>query len=239
MSIPFPNDSGQRNGRQQPARVQPQGEPSRRTVLVLGGGGMRGYCHIGVIRAIERLGLHVDEVVGTSMGAAIGALYATGMDSWRIEEVAGEITIKDYFKLNLLRFLVKGYRHASVYKGKTFLQFLRRWIPQEHFAELPRPFFCNALSLTSGMSRFFGLPGADQVPVADAVYASACLPAVFEPLKIGADYYVDGGMTETLALRLAKARKPETVKEMAIFRMVLIAILLGYIKKPLKTTPKS
>ncbi|MGE3175139.1 MAG: patatin-like phospholipase family protein [Planctomycetota bacterium] len=215
MSIPFPNDHGARNGRHEPARQSHSSahlpEPSRRTVLVLGGGGMRGYCHIGVIRAIERLGLHVDEVVGTSMGAVMGGLYATGMDSRRIEEVAAQISFKDYFKLNLLKFLVKGYRHASVYKGKAFLQFLRRWMPQQHFAELARPFFCNALSLTTGMSRFFGLPGADGVPVGDAVYASACLPAVFEPMAIDGDHYVDGGMTETLALRLARARKPDLV----------------------------
>ena len=209
MSIPFPNDGAARNGRPLREQSPVQPEPPRRTVLVLGGGGMRGYCHIGVIRAIERLGLHVDEIVGTSMGAVMGALYATAMDSRRIEEVAAEITIKDYFKLNLLKFLVKGYRHASVYKGKTFLQFLRKWLPQSTFAELARPFFCNALSLTTGKSRFFGLPGADTLPVADAVYASSCLPAIFEPLAIEGDHYVDGGMTETLGLRLAHARKPD------------------------------
>ena len=215
MSIPFPNESGPQNGRTngryQRARTPLQPEPSRRTVLVLGGGGMRGICHIGVIRAIERLGLRIDEVIGTSMGAVMGALYATGMDSRRIEEVAGEITIKDYFKLNLLKFLVKGYRHSSVYKGKTFRDFIRRWIPQEHFDELPRPFFCNALSLMTGTSRFFGFPGADHVPVADAVYASACLPGVFEPQAIDDDYYIDGGMTETIGLRLAQARKPDLI----------------------------
>lgn len=211
MSIPFPHEPGQRNGAQPSARPRLQPEPSRRTVLVLGGGGMRGYCHIGVIRAIERLGLKVDEVVGTSMGAVMGALYAVGMESRRIEEVAAEITIKDYFKLNLLKFLVKGYRHASVYKGKTFRDFIRRWVPQRTFAELPRPFFCNALSLTTGMSRFFGLPGADTVPVADAVYASSCLPAIFEPMAMEGDYYIDGGMTETIGLRLAHARKPDLV----------------------------
>ncbi|MBK8098972.1 MAG: patatin-like phospholipase family protein [Planctomycetes bacterium] len=183
----------------------------RRTILVLGGGGMRGFCHIGVIRAIERLGIRIDEVVGTSMGAVMGGLWATGMDSRRIEETAGEISIKDYFKLNLLKFLVKGYRHASVYKGRTFHQFLRKWLPQASFAELPRPFFCNALSLNNGTSRFFGLPGAVAVPVADAVYASACLPTIFEPIAIGDDHYIDGGMTETLALRLAKARRADLV----------------------------
>lgn len=182
-----------------------------RTVLVLGGGGMRGFAHIGVIRAIERLGLHVDEVVGTSMGAVMGALYASGLDSTRIEDVAGEISVRDYFKLNLLKFVVKGYRHASVYKGRTFHQFLQKFLPYKHFGDLPRPFFCNALSLTTGSSRFFGLPGADQVPVADAVYASACLPGIFEPLPMGGDYFIDGGMTETLALRLALARQADLV----------------------------
>jgi NTE family protein len=185
--------------------------PPRRTILVLGGGGMRGYCHIGVIRALERLGLQFDEIVGTSMGAVMGALAANGLDSRRIEEVAAEISIKDYFKLNLLKFLLKGYRHASLYKGRTFHNFLQRWLPQRSFAELQKPFFCNALSLTSGMARFFGLPGADTVPVADAVYASACLPAIFEPLEIGGDHYIDGGMTETLALRLSEARRADLV----------------------------
>ena len=183
----------------------------RKTILVLGGGGMRGFCHIGVIRAIERLDLQVDEVVGTSMGAVMGALFASGLDSHHIEEVAGEISIKDYFRLNLLKFLVRGYRHASVYKGRTFHQLLQKWLPFGSFAELPRPFFCNALSLTSGASRFFGLPGSEQMPVADAVYASACLPTIFEPAEIGGDHYVDGGMTETLALRIARARGADLV----------------------------
>ncbi len=205
------HDERYRSGRPEPKGSLRPADPPRRTVLVLGGGGMRGYCHIGVIRAIERLGLHVDEVVGTSMGAVMGGLFASGMDSRRIEEVASQISFKDYFRLNLLKFLVKGYRHASVYKGRTFHEFLRRWLPQQHFADLPRPFFCNALSLKTGKSRFFGLPGADDVPVGDAVYASACLPAVFEPMELDGDHYIDGGMTETLGLRLAKARTPDLV----------------------------
>ena len=189
----------------------PRAQRPRRTVLVLGGGGMRGFCHIGIVRAIERLGLQVDEVVGTSMGAVMGGLFAAGRASHEMEVAAREISLKDYFRLNLLKFLVRGYRHASVYKGRTFHELLRKWLPAARFAELQRPFFCNALSLTSGASRFFGMPGADDVAVADAVYASACLPTIFEPLAIGGDHYVDGGMTETLGLRLARARQADLV----------------------------
>ena len=183
----------------------------RKTVLVLGGGGMRGFCHIGIVRAMERLGLHVDEVVGTSMGAVMAGLLAANCNSQQMEEAAGEISLKDYFRINLLKFLVRGYRHASVYKGRTFHDLLQKWLPFGSFEELQRPFFCNAMSLTTGASRFFGLPGSDQMPVADAVYASACLPTIFEPMSIGGDYYVDGGMTETLALRIARARNADLV----------------------------
>lgn len=187
------------------------GERRRRTVLVLGGGGMRGFCHIGIVRAIERLGLQVDEVVGTSMGAVMGGLYAAGNDSRRMEQAAEEVSLKDYFRLNLVKFLVRGYRHASVYKGRAFQRLLEKWLPQASFDELARPFFCNALSLTTGMTRFFGMPGAERLPVAQAVYASACLPTIFEPAEIDGDHFIDGGMTETLALRIAKAREADLV----------------------------
>ena len=182
-----------------------------RTVLVLGGGGMRGYTHIGVIRAFERLGLKIDEVVGTSMGAVVGGFYATGLDSVELEQVVSEIQLKDYFKLNLLKFLVKGYRHASVYKGKAFHDLLREKLPHQSFRELVKPFFCNALSLTNGTMRYFGLEGDEGVPVADAVYASSCLPGIFEPLRLGGDAYIDGGMAEALCLKLAHARKPDLI----------------------------
>lgn len=172
---------------------------------------MRGFCHIGIVRAIERLGLQVDEVIGTSMGAVMGGLYAGGHDSHRMEQVAEEVSLKDYFRLNLVKFFTRGYRHASVYKGKAFKELLEEWLPQASFDDLVKPFFCNALSLTDGSTRFFGMPGADTMAVADAVYASACLPMIFEPAVINGDHYIDGGMTETLALRIAKAREADLV----------------------------
>ena len=172
---------------------------------------MKGFAHIGVFRAIERLGIQVDEVIGTSMGAVMGGLWASGLDSEAAEEVAQEISVRDYLRLNLVKFLMRGYRHASVYKGKVFHDFLREHLPQQSFREFERPFLCNALSLTTGAMRYFGLPGDADVPVADAIYASACLPGVFEPLVIGEDAFVDGGMGEALALKLAQARKPDLV----------------------------
>lgn len=193
------------------AGSRPQGPRRPKTVLVLGGGGMKGFAHIGVIRALERLGIEVDEVVGTSMGAVMGGLYAQGRDSRSIEAVAGEISVKDYLKLNLLKFLVKGYRHASVYKGKHFHDFLRHHLPETSFEQLELPFVCNALSLTRGAMRYFGMPGDEELAVADAIYASSCLPGVYEPPEIQGDHYIDGGMAETISLKVAHARQADLV----------------------------
>lgn len=182
-----------------------------RTILVLGGGGMKGWTHIGVIRAIQRLGIPVDEVIGTSMGAVMGALFAAGHDSVEIEHLVQDVRIKDYFRLNLLKFLVKGYRHASVYKGKHYRQTLAGLIGDKGFDDLRMPFFCNALSLTSGGMQYFGLPGAPKTTVVDAVYASSCLPGIFEPVEIDGDWYIDGGMAETLSLKLAHSRRADLI----------------------------
>lgn len=188
-----------------------EGARKLRCALVLGGGGMRGFAHVGVIRALERLGIVPTQVIGTSMGAVIGGLYASGLDSHRIEATLAELDLRRFFRLNLLKFLVKGYRHASLYKGRAFHDMLREMVPAQTFGELPIPFICNALSLTTGALRYFGLPGAPDVPVADAMYASSCLPGVFEPIALGGDHYIDGGMAETLSLKVAKVSKPDLV----------------------------
>ena len=182
-----------------------------RTVLVLGGGGMKGMAHIGVLKALARLQIPVDEVIGTSIGAVIGAMFAAGHQVPELLEMVGDLSRKDYFRLNLLKFLTRGYRTVSLYQGRNFHAFLQGHFGDQTFADLALPFFCNALSLTTGAQRYFGLPGMDQVPVADAVYASSCLPGIFEPLALGGDFLIDGGIAETLPLRLARTRKADLI----------------------------
>src|SRR5436190_2615913 len=78
------------------------------TVLVLGGGGMRGMAHVGVLKALARLGIQYDAIVGTSIGALIGALAAGGVPLRRMEEIVSNLQREDYFKLNFVKFLLKG-----------------------------------------------------------------------------------------------------------------------------------
>jgi predicted acylesterase/phospholipase RssA len=70
-----------------------------RTVLVLGGGGMRGMAHVGVLRAIRTLGIEIDAIVGTSIGALVGAMYAGGYPLEKIESLVTAVQKEVYFRL--------------------------------------------------------------------------------------------------------------------------------------------
>ncbi len=175
-----------------------------RTVLVLGGGGMRGTAHVGVLRAMRTLGIQYDAIVGTSIGSLVGAMAAAGREIEEMEEILASVQKEDYFQLNLVKLLLKGTRAPSMYRGETFQQRLGEILPDVGFADLNVPFFCNAVRLENGGNVFFGTPGFDEVPLTDAVYASCSLPGVFEPYQKDGFHYMDGGIVDAVPLRFAK-----------------------------------
>ncbi len=204
----FPPSLGSPNGRRQP-----------RTVLVLGGGGMRGMAHVGVLKALKRLGITYDAVVGTSIGALVGAMAAGGFETERMEEIISKLQKDDYFKLNFLKFLLKGVRASSVYRGETFRERLEEILPRisaaeagtGHFAGMRVPFFCNAVCLETGGLVFWGTPGLAEIPLVDAVYSSCSLPGIFEPHERGGYHYMDGGIVDPLPLRFARSLRPDLI----------------------------
>jgi NTE family protein len=189
----------------------PGEERSRRprTVLVLGGGGMRGMAHIGVLKALKNLGIQFDAIVGTSIGSLVGAMAASGYSIEKMEETVTDVQRGDYFRLNFLKFLAKGVRAPSMFKGETFRERLREILPSGGFRNMPIPFYCNAVRLETGGSVFFGTPGFDEISLVDAVYASCALPGVFEPLELEGFNYMDGGIVDAVPLRFAKTLRPE------------------------------
>ncbi|MCA8970702.1 MAG: patatin-like phospholipase family protein [Planctomycetes bacterium] len=191
------------------ASTTPHAAP--RTILVLGGGGMKGIVHVGVLRALDKLGIHVDEIVGTSIGAVVGAMRACGLSMSEMESIVCDLDRKDFFRIKILKFLVKGYRHASLYKGEMFRKFLADNLPKREFDELVVPFYCNAVSLETGAQRYFGGRGSREISLIDAVYASATLPGIFEPLEWNGEMWIDGGIVDALPLRWARAQKPERI----------------------------
>lgn len=182
-----------------------------RTVLVLGGGGMRGMAHIGVLKAMRDLGMEYDAIVGTSIGSLVGGMAAGGLSIEEMEEYIGRVTKEDYFRLNVVKFLLKGVRTPSVYQGSRFRQRLEELLPSKSFAELEFPFFCNAVRLETGGSIFWGTPGLDDIDLVDAVYSSCCLPGIFEPYERDGYNYMDGGIVDSLPLRFAKSLRPDLI----------------------------
>ncbi len=182
-----------------------------RTVLVLGGGGMRGMAHVGILRAMQTLGLKYDAIVGTSIGSLVGAMAAGGASVDEIEETVSKVQKENTFRLNFVKFLLKGMRTPSVYSGDTFRERLDELVSHRTFAELKVPFYCNAVRLEDGGSVFFGTPGFDEVPLLDALYASCCLPGVFEPWENEGFHYMDGGITDAVPLRFAKSLQPDLI----------------------------
>jgi len=173
---------------------------------------MRGMAHIGVLKAMERLGIHYDAIVGTSIGALIGAMAAGGQSTELMEEIIPRLQKDDYFKLNYVKLLLKGPRASSVYSGKNFIARLAELLPDiESFDHLKIPFFCNAVCLETGGMAFWGTPGLRDIPLLDAVYSSCCLPGIFEPYERGPYHYMDGGIIDPLPLRFAKSLRPDLI----------------------------
>jgi NTE family protein len=182
-----------------------------RTVLVLGGGGMRGMSHIGVLRALENLGVRYDAIVGTSIGSLVGALAASGYPVEEMEHRIGDLQKGDYFRLNFLKFILKGTRTSSMYRGDRFRDTLSDLVPDVAFEDLKIPFYCNAVQLESGGSVFWGTPGLSDIPLVDAVYSSCALPGIFEPYVKDGKHYMDGGIVDSVPLRFAKTLRPELI----------------------------
>jgi NTE family protein len=177
--------------------------PSFGTVLVLGGGGMKGVAHIGAWKALEEAGVKPDLILGTSIGAMIGASLAGGMGWRELVEVARKLTKDDIVLINKRAVWFGGVRESAVFDGEQYRGWLRRTLPIREFSEATTPVRVNAVSLVSGREVWFGTGIREDVPVLDAVYASCALPIYFPPAQIDGDYLVDGGVVDVFPIRTA------------------------------------
>ena len=167
--------------------------------LALGGGAARGWAHIGVIRALEEAGVKPDLVCGTSIGALVGAAYATG-ELDRFERWVVDLGIRE-----VVRFLDLSLS-GGLLKGQRLMQFFRRTFEDRHIESLPLPFGAVATALSSGAEVWLR-----DGSVVEAVRASIALPALFTPANRNGDLLVDGGLVNPVPITLAKAMGAEVV----------------------------
>lgn len=173
--------------------------------LVLGGGGLKGLAHVGVLRALEERGLVPEVVVGSSIGALIGAAWATGMSIAEMEDRALSIRRQDVFRVAHIDMALRRMLSPAVYRREPMEQLIESLVGHKTFDELPRRLVVNTVDLNSGKQILWGLPGLTRAKVADAVFASAALPGIMAPKPIEGRVCVDGAVIENLPIRAALA----------------------------------
>lgn len=206
-----------------PATAGKAAEP-RKVALVLSGGGARGAAHIGALRAFEREGIRIDVIVGTSFGALVGGLYATGRTS---REIEGALSSQDWSRIfsddperrlsPLLQRRNARYQTQVAFEG---------WVPEIRsglrngqrlteeldlltsipmlnagydFDRLPIPFRAVATNLVDGRPYIFS-----RGTMTEALRASMAIPLVFTPLEKGDMLLVDGGLVDNLPTDVAR-----------------------------------
>jgi NTE family protein len=177
--------------------------------LALSGGAARGLAHVGVIEVLEREGIRIDMVAGTSMGAIVGAAYARGLSAEELKVVALDLSwpkLVSLFEFNPLR--TSGLTGTRRVKDK-----LKSIIGDPDFSQLQKPFVCVATDIISGEEVIF-----DKGSVVDAVLASMALPLVFKVPRLGRRYLVDGGISDPLPVGPLKRLGADSIIAVNVLR---------------------
>ena len=168
--------------------------------LALGGGAARGFAHVGVIAALEEAGIKPDLVVGTSAGSLVAAIYATGKTAAQLQQVAlamEESEITDW----TLPFFGRG-----VLRGDALARYINVQVNNKPIESMVVPLGIVATDLRTGAGTLF-----QRGDTGMAVRASSAVPSVFNPVKIGAVEYVDGGLVSPVPVRYARQMGAELV----------------------------
>lgn len=159
--------------------------------LALSGGGARGLAHFGVLKALNELGVEIDEIAGTSAGALAGAFYAHG---YKPEEAMKHVSGTNLFKVVWPAFSWKGLFNIS--KAE---EVFRKYFEEDSFESAQIPFKVVATNLNTGKLEVFS-----NGPLVRPMMASCCLPFIFDPVEINGQLYVDGGIVNNLPTEVLK-----------------------------------
>lgn len=165
------------------AKVKKMTKNKQKIGLALGGGGARGFAHLGALKAFEEEGIVFDEVAGTSAGSLVGALYAYGLSATEMINIAKTLRTKDIKKgLFFMPSETDGIQNV-----------IKSSIGDVHFDELKIPFTAVAVDLITGKEVHLKVGN-----VAKAVGASCAVPGFFKPVEIDNFRLADGGLQNTI-----------------------------------------
>ncbi len=165
--------------------------------LALGGGGLRGIAHIGVLRALETHGFEIKSIAGTSAGGLVGAVYAAGFSTEEIESIFNEFN-KNHSFLHRLS------EQPSLLGLTSIANILTDLLADRTFEDLIIPFTATAVSLHSGKEIILR-----KGKVADAVLATIAVPGVFPSKEIDGKILIDGGVLDPVPVQVARWMRPD------------------------------
>lgn len=187
--------------------------------LALGGGGIRGAAHIGVLRVLEKEGIKVDCIAGTSIGAIVGGLYSAGLSLDDIEKMVAKKSLKNayytvplWFRVALVPlFMVPhliGQEYDGLYRGNKFAKFINKSVGEEQqsIENLKIPFCAIAASLTNREAHAIKTGNFGR-----ALQASSAIPVLRRPVEINDDVYIDGGVINNLPINECRAMGADVV----------------------------
>lgn len=175
----------------------------RKVALVLGGGGLKGFAHIGVLRALDERGIKPAVYAGTSIGALIASAAAGGMPAEQMAARARALRRHDLFRLNRLGMVLDRLHLPAIYLERPLREVCKSVAPDKKFHELDSTLLVNTVDIQRGTQVVWGLPGLQDIRIADAVYASCALPGFFPPGEVEGRPCVDGGVVDNLPVGIA------------------------------------
>jgi NTE family protein len=165
--------------------------PAIKVGIALGGGAAKGFAHIGVIKMLEANGFAPAVVAGTSAGSVVGALYASGMNAFELQEKAVAL---DEAKIRDLQL-----SSAGLLLGQKLEDYVNEQVRSQPLERLAKPFVAVATRLEDGERTVFARGNTGQ-----AVRASSSVPGVFQPVAIGKYHFIDGGVVSPVPVDAAR-----------------------------------
>jgi len=187
---------------QTPRPVEPKVEPKRqpRVALVLGGGAVKGFAHVGVIRVLEQEKIPIHMIVGTSVGSLIGSIYASNPDAFQLEWLAYRVDKGDILDFSVV------YSKMGPVQGIKLENFLDQHVKARKIEDTRIPFYPIATDLNTGETIIL-----EKGSLAKAVRASCAIPGIFVPVTFDNRTLVDGGVTDNVAADVARNKGADVI----------------------------
>lgn len=166
--------------------------------LVLSAGASRGFAHIGVLQSLQAHKIPVDVITGTSMGALLGGIYATGADIDYMARFSKHVAVSKFLDFSL--------KDGGIVRGKKVEELMKILTGNKSIEQLQIPFACAAINVVNGKVEIFKKGG-----LYEAIRASISMPGIFAPYEINGNYYIDGGTLARMPISSAKELGAEVI----------------------------